>query len=33
MAAMDQRISELWTMKDELACLLDGWQDCGGSKL
>jgi len=33
MASIDQRISELWTMKDELARLLDSWQDCGGSKL
>jgi len=33
MASMDQRISELRTMKDELARLLDSWQDCGGSKL
>jgi hypothetical protein len=30
---MDQRISELRIMKDELARLLDSWQDCGGSKL
>jgi hypothetical protein len=33
MASMDQRISELRIMKDELARLLDSWQDCGGSKL
>jgi DNA-binding transcriptional MerR regulator len=33
MASIDQRISELRTMKDELARLLDSWQDCGGSKL
>ena len=33
MASIDQRISELWTMKDELGRLLDSWQDCGGSKL
>jgi DNA-binding transcriptional MerR regulator len=33
MASMDQRISELRTMKDEMARLLDSWQDCGGSKL
>jgi DNA-binding transcriptional MerR regulator len=33
MTSIDQRISELKTMKDELARLLDSWQDCGGSKL
>jgi DNA-binding transcriptional MerR regulator len=33
MASINQRISELRTMKDELARLLDSWQDCGGSKL
>ena len=33
MSSIDQRISELRTMKDELARLLDSWQDCGGSKL
>jgi DNA-binding transcriptional MerR regulator len=33
MASMDQRISELRIMKDELARLLDSWQDWGGSKL
>jgi len=33
MASIDQRISELWTMKDELGRLLHSWQDCGGSKL
>jgi MerR family copper efflux transcriptional regulator len=33
MTSIDQRISELRTMKDELARLLDSWQDCGGSKL
>ncbi|MCS5698702.1 MerR family transcriptional regulator [Cyanobium sp. FGCU-52] len=27
------RISELATMKDELARLLDSWQDCGGLKV
>jgi DNA-binding transcriptional MerR regulator len=32
MASIDQRISELSDMKDELARLLDSWQDCGGSK-
>ena len=33
MASIDQRISELSAMKDELARLLEGWQECGGSKL
>ncbi|MEA5424875.1 MerR family transcriptional regulator [Synechococcus sp. CCY9202] len=33
MASIDQRISELSAMKDELARLLGSWQDCGGSKL
>jgi len=33
MASIDQRIFELAAMKDELARLLDSWQDCGGSKL
>ena len=33
MTSIDQRISELITMKDELARLLGNWQDCGGSKL
>ncbi len=33
MTSIDQRIYELKTMKDELARLLDSWQDCGGSKL
>lgn len=33
MASIDQRISELSAMKNELARLLDSWQDCGGSKL
>jgi len=31
--SLDQRISELSAMKSELARLLNGWQDCGGSKL
>lgn len=33
MASIDQRISELRTMQEELARLLGSWQDCGGSKL
>ena len=33
MASIDQRISELSAMKDELARLLESWQDCGGSKV
>jgi MerR family copper efflux transcriptional regulator len=33
MSSIDQRICELRTMKDELAHLLDSWQDCGGSQL
>ncbi len=33
MASIDLRISELAAMKDELARLLDSWQDCGGSKV
>ncbi|WP_231597804.1 MerR family transcriptional regulator [Synechococcus sp. CBW1002] len=33
MASIDQRISELSAMKDELARLLGSWQDCGGSRL
>jgi DNA-binding transcriptional MerR regulator len=33
MESIDQRISELLAMRDELARLLDGWQACGGSKL
>ncbi|QPN68567.1 MerR family transcriptional regulator [Synechococcus sp. CBW1006] len=33
MASIDQRISELSAMKDELARLLCSWQDCGGSRL
>jgi len=33
MASIDQRISELGAMKEELARLLGSWQDCGGSKL
>ncbi|QPN64892.1 MerR family transcriptional regulator [Synechococcus sp. CBW1004] len=32
MASIDQRISELSAMKDELARLLDSWQDCGGAR-
>jgi MerR family copper efflux transcriptional regulator len=32
MSSLDQRISELRAMKDELARLLNSWQDCGGSK-
>ena len=32
MSSIDQRISELRTMKDELARLLGSWQDCGGLK-
>ncbi len=32
MASIEQRISELSTMKEELARLLDSWQDCGGAK-
>jgi MerR family transcriptional regulator, copper efflux regulator len=30
--SLDQRISELSAMKSELARLLNGWQDCGGSQ-
>lgn len=33
MRSIDQRISELRAMQDELARLLDSWQDCGGSRL
>jgi len=33
MVSIDQRISELSAMKDELARLLSSWQDCGGSQL
>jgi MerR family transcriptional regulator, copper efflux regulator len=33
MTSIDQRISELSAMKDELARLLESWQDCGGSKV
>lgn len=33
MASIDQRISELSSMKDELVRLLESWQDCGGSKV
>ena len=32
MLSIDQRISELKAMKDELASLLSRWQDCGGKK-
>ena len=32
MESINLRISELATMKDELARLLDSWQDCGGLK-
>jgi len=32
MASIDQQISELRAMQEELARLLDGWKDCGGSK-
>ena len=32
MESINLRISELVAMKDELARLLDSWQDCGGSK-
>jgi MerR family copper efflux transcriptional regulator len=32
MSSIDQRISELSAMKDELARLLDSWQDCGGAR-
>jgi MerR family copper efflux transcriptional regulator len=30
--SINQRISDLAAMKDELARLLDSWQDCGGLK-
>lgn len=30
MESINQRISELAAMKDELARLLESWQDCGG---
>jgi DNA-binding transcriptional MerR regulator len=30
MTSIDQRISELSAMKNELSRLLDSWQDCGG---
>ena len=33
MSSIDQRIFDLAAMKNELARLLDGWQDCGGSRL
>ena len=32
MASIEQQISELRAMQEELARLLDGWKDCGGSK-
>jgi MerR family copper efflux transcriptional regulator len=32
MESINQRISELGAMKEELARLLDSWQDCGGLK-
>ena len=32
MSSIDQRISELSAMKDELSRLLDSWQDCGGAR-
>jgi hypothetical protein len=32
MESINQRIDELASMKDELARLLDSWQDCGGLK-
>jgi len=32
MASIDEQISELRMMQEELARLLDGWKDCGGSK-
>lgn len=32
MKSINLRISELAAMKDELARLLNSWQDCGGSK-
>ncbi|MFN9635970.1 MAG: MerR family transcriptional regulator [Synechococcaceae cyanobacterium] len=33
MESIDRRMCELSAMKDELARLLNSWQDCGGSKL
>ena len=33
MESIDRRMCELSAMKDELAHLLNSWQDCGGSKL
>ena len=33
MDSITLRISELAAMKDELARLLESWQDCGGSKV
>ena len=32
LASIDERISELRAIQGDLARLLDGWQDCGGSK-
>ncbi len=32
MDSISLRIDELAAMKDELAHLLNSWQDCGGSK-
>ena len=32
MDSINQRIAELATMKDELARLLESWQECGGLK-
>lgn len=32
MDSINQRIAELAAMKDELARLLESWQDCGGLK-
>ncbi len=33
MESIERRMCELSAMKDELARLLNSWQDCGGSKL
>lgn len=33
MESIDRRMCELSAMKDELARLLNSWQDCGGAKL
>ena len=32
LASIDERIAELRAIQGDLARLLDGWQDCGGSK-